>query len=177
MAAPMAIASMAGTAAGGLVQGIGAKYQADAQAAASTYKAGVALLNKQINLQNASWASQSGDVAAVESGLKSKQQIGQTKVEQAASGLDVNTGTGKAVRETQSTVSQYDQNVIRFDASKTAYGYESKATLDDAQSKLDLMAADTQRTAGTIAEIGSFINAGSSVASKWMQASQIGVFS
>ena len=161
---------------GGLVQGAGAKFSAEAQAQASTYKAGVAQLNAQIAKQNAAWALQSGDVSAMESGLKSKQQIAQTKVAQAASGLDVNSGTGEAVRQTQSTVSGYDQNVIRFDAAKTAWGYESKATMDQAQSTLDLYAAKTETEAGDISMVSSFINAGSSVSSKWLQGKTLGMW-
>ena len=175
--ASLAVAGIAGTAIGGLIQGEGANYQGQAQAAASTYKAGVAQLNKQINLQNANWALESGDVSASESGLRARSQIAQTKVSQAASGLDVNSGTASAVRDTQSTVADYDQNVIRFDAAKTAYGYENKATMDDAETKLDLFAAQTEKTGGEISMASSFINAGSSVASKWMQAKQIGIFS
>jgi hypothetical protein len=171
----MAGVSIAGSAIGGLVGGAGAKLSGDAAAAASTYKAGVAQLNQQINLQNANWALQSGDVQAMESGLKARSVIAQTKVAQSASGFDVNSGTNQAVRDTQSTVSQYDQNVIRFDAAKTAYGYESKAAMDSGEAALDLSAAGTEREAGTLGMISSYINAGTSVASKWLQGKQIGI--
>jgi len=61
MASPItAIAGvgMAASAVGGILGGIGAKQSGQANAAAYRYKAGVALLNKQINEQNASWATQ-----------------------------------------------------------------------------------------------------------------------
>lgn len=179
MAGPavMAGVGMGGTLVGGLIQGLGAQQSANAQAAASTYRAGVAQLNKQINEQNASWALQSGETQAEVQGMKSRQQIAQTKVAQSASGFDVNSGTGERVREDQSTISQFDQNVIRWDSAKTAYGYESKATMDQAESQLDIAAAGQEQEAGQISMIGSFINAGSSVASKWSQASQLGMFS
>lgn len=161
---------------GGIIGARGAAESASAQATASTYKAGVALLNRQINLQNANWALESGEVQGMESGLRARSQIGQTKVVQAASSLDVNSGTAKAVRDTQTDVASYDQNVIKFDAAKTAYGYESKATMDEAQSHLDTMAADTELEAGKINMLTSFINAGSSVSSKWMQGKQAGMW-
>jgi len=69
---------MAASAAGGIIGGIGAKQSGEAQASAYRYKAGVALINKQINEQNASWATQAGDVKAELSGLKSKSQIADT---------------------------------------------------------------------------------------------------
>jgi len=174
--ATMAVTAMVGTAVGGLISGVGAKESADANAAAYTYKAGVAQINKQVNEQNASWAIQAGDTQAEEKGLKSRQEIGQQKVVQSASGFDVNTGTGSRVRDDMSQVSAFDQNVIRWDASKTAYGYEVKAATDVAESNLDQFAASQSETAGTISEIGSFINAGTSVASKWSQGKSSGTF-
>lgn len=167
---------MAGTLVGGIIQGIGADQSAQAQAAASTYRAGVAQLNRQINQQNAAWAIEAGGTQAEVSGLKSRSEIAQTKVAQAASGFDVNTGTSEKVREDQSSIAAFDQNVIRWDAAKTAYGYETKATMDVAESQLDLASAAQEREAGQLAMLGSFINAGTSVSSKWMQAKQLGMF-
>src|SRR5712672_1076501 len=95
---------MGATAIGGLLTGIGQADSANAQAAAYRYKSGVALLNKQINEQNANWATQAGDIQAQESGMKSRQEIGETKVVQAASGFDVNSGTNEKIREDQSSI-------------------------------------------------------------------------
>ncbi len=176
MADPISLVAIGGAAAGGVVQGIGAKFSGDANAAAYRYKAGVALLNKQISEQNAHWAIEGGGIKGMEEGLRAGQQIAQTKVAQAASGIDVNTGSAAAVRATQTKVAQFDQNVISWDAAKTAWGFESKAATDLAESKLDLTAADTAEKAGTIAEIGSFIGGASSVASKWYQGRSTGIF-
>jgi len=172
----MAAVGIAGGAAGGIIGGLGAKEAGEAAAGASTYKAGVALLNKQVSEQNASWAVQAGDTQAEIKGLQAKQKIGQEKVVQAASGFSVNGGTGERVREDMSNVAAYDQNVIRWDAAKTAYGYGVKAASDTAENRLDLMAADQEREAGDIGEITSFINAGSNVASKWSQGKTTGLF-
>ncbi len=167
--------SMAATAAGGIISGIGQADSANAQASAYRYKSGVALLNKQINEQNANWATQAGDIQAEESGMKSRQDIGETKVVQAASGFDVNSGTNEKVREDQSTIAQFNQNVIRWDAAKTSYGYETKAVMDTAESNLDQMAATDVEKAGKIEMFGSFLNAAGSVGSKWMQGKSIGM--
>lgn len=175
--ATMAVTAMVGTAIGGAIGGLGAKESADAAAGAARYKAGVALINKQVSEQNASWAIQAGGAQAETKGLQARQQIGQEKVVQAASGFDVNSGTSEQVRSDMSSVAAYDQNVIRWDASKTAYGYEIKAATDSAEAQLDQFSAQQDETAGTISEIGSFINAGSSVASKWSQGAKQGMFS
>lgn len=178
MADPITIAAgvgMAGTAVGGIIGGLGAKESADANAAAYRYKSGVALLNKQINDKNAEFSLESGGIKGMEKGLAAGQEIGETKVRQAASGLDVNSGSALAVRNTQSKVAQFDQDVIEWDSEKTAYGYHTRAATDVAESNLDLLAASQSETAGTIGEITSFINAGTSVASKWSQAKSTGI--
>ncbi len=172
----IAIGSMAATAGGAAISGIGAEKSGQANAAAYRYKAGVALLNKQINEQNASWATQAGGVKAEVEGLKSREAIASTKVVQSASGFDVNSGSNERVRESQSDVAQYDQNVIRWDAAKTAYGYETKATTDVAEANLDKMAADQSEEAGFLGMMGSFISGAGNVAGKWMQGKSVGAF-
>jgi len=172
----MAVGSMAATAGGSIISGIGAKETGEANAAAYRYKAGVALLNKQINEQNAAWATQAGGAKAEVEGLKSREAIASTKVIQSGSGFDVNTGSNVAVRDTQTQVAQYDQNVIRWDAAKAAYGYEVKATTDVAEANLDKMAASQAEEAGKLGMWGSFISGAGNVAGKWMQGSSAGAF-
>src|SRR5712671_5920887 len=92
---------MVGSAVGGIIQGVGAKASGNAQAAAYRYKAGVALLNKQITEQNAQWSLEAGGIKGMEKGLKAGQEIAHTKAAQGASGIDVNTGSNEAVRDTQ----------------------------------------------------------------------------
>lgn len=179
MADPITISAgiaIAGTAAGGIIGGLGASQTAAAQASMYQYKAGVAMLNKQINEQNANFAVESGDVKAEETGLEAGQKIAETKVVQAASGFDVTTGTNVAVRDSQTAAADYDQNVIRWDASKTAWGFQAKATTDEAEANLDTMAASNAQQGGLISELTSFIGAGTSVATKWSQGIQQGAF-
>lgn len=170
-------AGIAGSVAGNLLSGFGQNAADQAQAAASTYKAGVAKLNSQIATQNAAWATEASAAQGVTQGMKSRQQIAGTKITQAASGFDVNSGTGATVRQQQVTTAQYDQNVIAWDGAKQAYGYETKATMDTAEATLDTSAASSESEAGNLAMIGSFINAGSSVATKWSQGTRSGAFS
>lgn len=179
MADPITISAgvaMAGTAAGGIVSGIGSAASGAAAAAASTYKAGVAMLNKQINDQNAQFATEEGQILSEERGLQGSQEVANTEVTQAASGFDVNSGTTVAVRQSQQWATQFDQSVIEWDAAKTAWGYEAKGATDVAEASLDTMAASSEKTAGILGEIGSFINAGTSVASKWYQGTSSGAF-
>lgn len=168
---------IAGAAAGGITGAIGSLISGNAQSAASTYKAGIATLNSQIAKTNANWSLESGDIKGMESGLEAGQKIAQTKSIQSVSGFDVTTGTNQAVRDTQTKAAQFDQNVIAWDASKTAWGFEAKAATDTAQANLDTMAASTEKTAGEIGAVSSFIGGATSVASKWTQGNSLGMFS
>lgn len=168
--------ALAGAVIGGAVGAYGSITSGNAAAAASTYKAGVAQLNKQIADQNANWATEAGGVKGMETGLEAGQKIAQTKVVQSGSGFDVTTGTNQTVRDTQTKAAQFDQNVIAWDASKTSWGFEAKAATDTAQSNLDMMAAGSEKTAGQIGAVSSFLGAASSVASKWTQGNSIGMF-
>ncbi len=171
---PVTAVTLAATAGGAVIGGIGAEKSGQANAAAYRYNAGVALINKQINEQNASWATQVGDTKAMLSGLKSREAIASTKVVQSASGFDVNSGSNERVRDTQTNVAQFDQNVIRWDAAKTSWGYESKSTTDVAESNLDKMAASQSEEAGFLGMMGSFISGAGNVAGKWMQGKSSG---
>jgi len=172
----MAAVGLASTIGGAITGAVGAGETASAQASMYQYKAGLALMNQRINKQNAQWARQSGDINAEEAGLKAGQDIANTKVVQSGSGVDVNTGTAADVRDTQVKVAGFDQDVIRFDAAKTAYGYETKAAGDEAEANLDYMAADNAKKAGNINIFSSILGGASSVASKWSQAKTTGLF-
>lgn len=171
----MAAVSVGSSLLSGAIGATGAKFSADSSANAFNYKAGIAQLNSQIDKQNAAWAVNSGALKASNYGLKAGQEIADTKVVQAASGLDVNSGSKSAVRDTQSTVAKYDQNTIRLDAAHTAYGYETKAAADSAEAKLDIASADNAGKAGKLGILSSLIGTASSVASKWSQGNTIGI--
>lgn len=175
MADPLTLGTMAVGAAGSIISGIGAATSGEAQSAAYRYKAGIAMMNEKINKQNAQWALQAGDTQAEISGLRAGQAISATKVAQGASGFDVATGSLEKVRSGQSQVAAFDQEVIRWDAAKTAYGYETKAATDVAEASLDTMAAKSASQAGTLGMIGSFISGAGGVASKWSQAKMTGM--
>lgn len=163
-------------AASGIMGAIGANAEGESNAAAYRYKAGLALMNQKINKQNADWAREAGGINAMEAGLKSRQEIGQTKVQQAASGFDVNRGSPAEVREAQGRAAAFDQEMIRYDASKTAYGYEAKAAADEAESRMMESAAQNARKAGRIKAFTSILGGASSVASKWSQGNLSGMF-
>lgn len=156
---------------------IGAKFSADASSDSFNFKAGIAKLNSDIDKQNASWAINSGAIKAENYGLKAGQEMSDTKVTQAASGLDVNSGSKEAVRDSQQEVAKYDQGLIRADAAHTAHGYEVKAAADTAEASMDIAAASNAQKAGKLGILSSLIGGATSVASKWTQGNTIGMWS
>lgn len=177
MASPAILGGIgiAGSAVGGILGAIGAKSSGDSTAAMYQYKAGMAAVNKQISDQNQQWAEQSGGVQAEESGLKSAQEVGGTKVAQSAGGLDVNSGSPAATRSAQINAAEFDQATTAWNAQKTAYGFAVKGVEATAEGTMDTMAASNAQTAGNINALSSVLGGVSSVSSKWLQASNIGL--
>src|SRR6266481_1626154 len=88
--------------AGGGISAIGALGKGASDQAMYNYQAGVAQLNQKIALQNAAYAQRAGGSAAYQSGLKTAATVAQQKVDQAASGIEVGSGSAAGVR--QSTI-------------------------------------------------------------------------
>jgi hypothetical protein len=168
---------------GAATQSQGAQQSALAQAGMYNYQAGVAKVNAQIARQNADYETNVGEVQAQQSGMKTRAQLGEIKAGQGASGLDVNSGSAVAVRESAQELGTYDASVIRSNAAKRAYGYEVEATQNESQAALfGMSAANATSAAGIAKETGginvatSLLTGASSVSSKWMQAGQSGMF-
>jgi hypothetical protein len=161
---------------GSLFGAAGAKQSATAQAGQLTYQAGIANLNAQIAQQNASYAELQGEETAGKYGMAARQTMGHIIANQGASGLDVNSGSAKEVQTAQHTISTIDQNQIRENAAKVAYDYETQAAAAKAQATLDTMGAKNVRAAGDINVASSLVGGAGSVATKWLQASNMGLF-
>lgn len=150
--------SLAATAVGGISQAQGEKQQAAAQTSAANYNAQVALQNQNTALQNASLAGQAGEAQAGNQELKTASGVANIKVNQAASGLDVNSGSPVSVRGSASELGALDALTIRSNATKEAYGYQTQATNFNAQSKLDTAQGQYATEAGNIAQTTTLIN-------------------
>lgn len=173
----MGAASIASTILGGALSGAGASASAGASADSFNFKAGIAKLNSDINKQNAAWSLNQGAIKASNYGLKAGQEIAETKVIQSSSGLDINSGSKEAVRDTQQDVAKFDQNLIRADAAHTAHGYEVKAAADSMEAEMDRVSAVNAGKAGKLNVLSSIIGTASSVASKWTQGNTLGMWS
>lgn len=173
--ANLAMGSLAGNAAGGILGAFGKFAEGSATSDMYNYRAGVALANRQIALQNADYAIGAGEQSAMEYGLKAGQTKGAIRAAQGASGLDVGGQSATDVRTGQDLKTKFDESTIRNNAARVAYGYQVEASQDEAQSNLDKMAASKSKTAGIIGGMGSLISGATGVADKWLQMGQYGI--
>jgi hypothetical protein len=162
--------------AGGILSAFGANKQGESQQQMYNYRAGVAKINADINRQNAAWARNKGEQEAVQYGMKAAQQRGQIKVAQAASNLDVNSGSAVAVQKSQEKIKDLDLTMIRSNAAKIAYDYETKAVMDENQAGLDVMAGEYAKDAGELKAAESILGSVSNVSSKWQLGKSTGLW-
>ena len=136
----------------------------------------MAMYNAAIAKQNEKYSLDVGEQQAVKQGIAGAAQAGQIKAAQGASGVDVNYGSAKEVQTSQHLVSQMDLNTIRERAAKTAYDFSVQAVNYENQAKGYNKAASNARTESVLGAVSSFIGSAGSVASKWMQGQQLGLW-
>lgn len=168
------IGAVAGVAGAG-VSAYGAYSAGQAKSSQAQFQSGIALRNQKIAMQNADYTRQVGEVDAQASGLRTAQVIGQQKAGQGASGLDVNFGSAVQVRDSQAEVGWHDQQVIRSNAARKAYAYDQEAVTQGMQAEMYSKAGADASSAGVIGAATSILGGVTSVSSKWMQASTLGI--
>lgn len=168
--------SMGASAGGGILNAFGAAQSGRAQAQQLQYQAGIAQFNKMIALQNRDYASAQGEEEAVNTGLAGRYREGRVRADIAASGVDVNSGSAAAVQASQKEITQRDVATVRNKAARVALGYATEAEQDQLQSSLYSMASRNVQAAIPLNVASSLVSGASSVSSRWMQASQAGIF-
>lgn len=166
---------------GSSVLGAGASAAGAATSAAASqsnylYQAQVAQVNSQLATQNAAFASQAGENKAGVAGAQTRQQIGQTRAAQGASGLAVNSGSNLAVQQSEDLIGRTNQATIRGNAAQQAYSYNVGAYSDTLQGQMDTTAAGYAQTAGNIGVASSILGGASSVSTKYLAGTQTGMW-
>lgn len=144
--------------AGSVLSGIGAVAGGIGQSQAYGYQAQVAKNNATIATANAQQDQAAGNVQESEQKIQTGLLVGKQEAAQGASGVDVNIGSPKAVRQSTQSVGALDAAMIHYNASREAYGQEIQATSDEAQAKLD-------QSSGNNALISSLFKGGASLLS------------
>lgn len=175
--APAAIGmlGLGSTIAGGALGVGGNLFKGASEMQMYNYQAGVATINAGIARKNSQYAYSVGDKQAEKYGIKAGQQAGAIKAAQAASGLDINSGSAKQVQESQDKVAQTDMAQIRQNAAKVAYDYQNQAFAYDQQAKMYKQAGKNSMVAGVIGAASSIVSTSGSVANKWLQGKQVGL--
>ena len=165
----MAGVGMGMSAAGAVTGAIGAAKQGAAQQQMHAYQAGVARINEQISKQNAAWTRAAGEVSAQRAGMKGRTESGEIVASQSGRGLDITSGSNRAVQESHQELVSHDLAMIRANAAHRAYGFDVQAMEHEAQATVHGMAGSQAKTAGVLGVASSLIGGASSLASKWMQ--------
>lgn len=167
----LAAASAGSSMIGGAISAGGSILSGQSQSAMYGYQAGVAQLNQKIALQNADYTRIVGGSANYKQGLTTGATLAAEKSGQSASGLDVNSGSGAAVRSSTTQLGQYDESVMATNYAKKAYDYDVEAASKGAEASADLIAGKNAVTASYVSAAGSILGTAGSVSSKWLQGS------
>jgi hypothetical protein len=161
--AALSIASAGASAAGGLIGGISAGNSA-------AYQATVARQNAIISSQNASRAAMATSANTEAAGLRARQQDSLVKAGEAASGLDVGSGSPADVETSQRETGALNvANTAQRGALET-YGYETAASGNAAQANLDQSQVIPDYLGGALKATGSLLSAAPNLPSSlsWM---------
>lgn len=167
-AALIAGAVGAGVTAGGTIAG------GQATSNASNYAAQVAANNKVIADQNAEYSIQAGEAQAAATSMKGAATSGKIKAVQAASGLDVNTGSAVDVQTSAREQEKLDTETVMNNAELQAYGYRSQGIGFQAQSELDKLTGKQAKTGSYISAAGGLLSSASGIGLKWGQLGGVG---
>lgn len=151
--ATLAIAATVGSS---VIGGLGAIQQSRAQAASAGYNAKIASENAKIATQNAGFVGAEGEQNVAAESQKTRAVEGAIIANQGASGVNVNTGSNVDVRESAAKVGMLNALNVRSQAARAAYGYQTQAFSDLAQSKLLRSEQKSDITGG-------YINAGATI--------------
>lgn len=147
------------TALGGVTGVLGQLQAGKASSAAAQYNSDVASQNAIQSKRNADLAGEAGEEKAAMVERDTRAKVGQIKSQQAASGLDVNSGSALDVRSSAAELGELDALTVRSNAAKEAYGYQVQGVGQEAQSNLDTFEAKNDETAGEVGAASTFLGA------------------
>lgn len=194
----MAAVSIGASAGSGILGAFGNRSASKAKAAAAQqearanyqqnmYLAQVARNNKALAEKNSAIAKAEGGFSASMQSMATRSRLGKARVAQAASGLDVNSGTNVAVQDSIEDLGQLDADIILYKAGKEAFNWQNRAQDFEAEATLAEMKASNALAAGSIGaraamtsgDYGvatSLLGGATSVSDKWMSYKNVGVF-
>lgn len=140
------------------ISAIGSIQQGKAAASSAKFNAALSENNAKIAQQNATLAGQEGAANTAIEQQKTRAGVAEIKASQAARGIDVNNGSAVDVRSSAAELGELNAITVRSNAVRQAYGYQTQAASDAAQSQLDKSESAYDSEAG-------YISAGSTLLS------------
>lgn len=170
------IIAVAATALSAGVGAYSAISSANAQSAAANYQAQVAKNNAEIAAGNANYAQQVGYTQEQQQAMKTRAAVGSVITQQAANGLDVNSGSALTVRQSTATEGALSAMNIRNNAAREAYGYRVQGLGYQSQSELDTATAKNAQTAGVLGATGDILGGAASTTTLYQHLASTGAF-
>lgn len=167
--AAVAATSLATSLASGAMGAIGSIEQGRAAAAAANYNSMIQARNAQVANANAAVTARSGESQAAISEQKTRAVAGAIKANEAASGIDVNSGSALLTQTSSEDLGALDALTIRSNASRQAYGYETQAASEQNQSQLSQFEAQADTTAGNIGAASTILGSVGSATDNFMR--------
>jgi hypothetical protein len=130
------------------VAAAGAMEQASATQNQMNFQAQVAKFNQQMDIDQANRERMLGEQQAQQQGMKTRAEVGSIMATQGAAGLDVTSGSPLAVQQSAQKLGQYNEALVRNDASRRAYDYLVKGFADEASQNLYTFGAQQAPIAG-----------------------------
>lgn len=172
----MAFAALAAQALGGITSAVGGVAQGFASSEADKYNEAVAKMNSKIALQNAAMVGQQGSSQAAIQSEKTRAEVGGIKTNEAASGVDVNSGSAVDTQVSADELGKLDAMTIRSNATKEAYGYQVQSKNLDAEAELDKFKASNDLSAGWMNGAGTLLSTIGSVGNDAAKDANAGMF-
>lgn len=142
---------------------------AASQKRAADYQAQVADNNAKTAEANAQYALQVGDTKAGAKQEQTAQMLGAERAGLASSGVEIDSGSALRLQEDTSRLGKVDEDTIRSNAARDAYGFRTQGAGFAA-------AALQDKDAGNLDAFGATLTGASSVAGKWAAYKNNGTF-
>lgn len=156
-ATTLAYVGAASAVAGAATTAVGQFQAADAASSSAKYNAQIAANNATIATQNASYAARAGTAQAEQAQLQSRAKVGSIVANQAASGINVNSGSALDVQSSADKLGELNAITVKSNAARQAYGYQTQSTSFSSQSQLDQHQSGADITAGDIGATGTVL--------------------
>lgn len=158
----------------GILGAFGAFQQGQAQAQAAKYNSIVAQHNANQATLNAAMTMEAGNAQVAAEGRKNRATMGEIKAQQAASGINVNTGSTADVQQSAHELGELDALTVRSNAAKEAYGYQVQSKNFEAESQLKKIEASHDLEASYINSGTTFLGSASDASTNYARYTMAG---